>query len=78
MRHILTVVEGLDTPVSLHQRVNDTFTVIYGAEVKAELSYADAARVLGECILHSLACLGKLDVEKPCPCCDGAYTGVEH
>lgn len=60
MRHIVTIVEGLDIPVSLHQQTNDTYNVTYGAHVRNNLTYEGAAHELGECILHSLACAGKV------------------
>lgn len=37
------------------------FTVTYGLQRKTDLNYADAARELGECIFHHLACDGMLD-----------------
>lgn len=37
------------------------FTVTYGLQRKTMLSYADAARELGECIFHHLACESLLD-----------------
>lgn len=61
MRHIITISAGLDAPVSLHQRVDGTFAVIYGADVKSDLDLDGAARNLGYSILHSISCLGKLD-----------------
>lgn len=36
------------------------FRVTYGAQVKENLTYAQAAKELGECILHALACEGKI------------------
>lgn len=36
------------------------FRVTYGLEVKEELTYAQAAKTLGECILHALTCGGKI------------------
>ena len=52
---------------NLHIRVEQAetrkalFTVTYGLQVKQNLTYAEAARELGECIFHALACDGKLD-----------------
>lgn len=37
------------------------FTVTYGAEVTPNLTYARAAKELGECIFHHLACESILD-----------------
>lgn len=48
-------------PVKLEQHTDDlTFRVTYGNEVVDRLSYEDAARNLGECVMHALACNGKL------------------
>ena len=53
----------LDTayPIELSQRGPDDFCVIYGKQVKATLTYAEAAHEFGECLFHALACDGKLD-----------------
>jgi hypothetical protein len=48
-------------PVQLFQQGVDRFTVAYGAQVKSELNYADAASELGSCLMHMLACEGRLD-----------------
>lgn len=37
------------------------FQVTYGLQVHKGLSYSKAAHELGRCILHALACEGKLD-----------------
>jgi hypothetical protein len=37
------------------------FTVTYGLQQKRGLGYRDAAKELGECILHMLACKGDLN-----------------
>jgi hypothetical protein len=47
--------------ISLVQTGIDAFTVIYGKQVKKYLNYHDAALELGACIMHALACEGKLD-----------------
>lgn len=36
------------------------FRVTYGHQQKAGLTYAQAAKELGECIFHQLACEGEL------------------
>lgn len=60
MKHIVTFKDGLDVPVSLHQRVNGKFAVIYGADVRSDLTYEQACRDLGSAILHSLTCAGSV------------------
>ena len=47
--------------VRLEQTGKDSFTVIYGKQVKRHLSYSDAAHEFGLCLFHALACDGKLD-----------------
>lgn len=47
--------------VSLYQKGHKKFTVVYGQEVKTDLSYGDAAREFGLSLLHALNCDGKLD-----------------
>lgn len=49
-----------DYTISLQQSGNNKFTVIYGLQVNKNLSYAKAAKELGEAIMHALACEGKL------------------
>lgn len=48
-------------PIRLDQTGRNTFTVTYGKQVKPNLTYSEAARELGECIMHERACAGKLD-----------------
>lgn len=48
-------------PITVTQTGVDAFTVTYGLQVRKGLTYADAARELGECIFHAAACAGKLD-----------------
>jgi roadblock/LC7 domain-containing protein len=47
--------------IQLRKRSANSFTVVYGKQVKPLLSYADAAKELGQCIMHALACEGRLD-----------------
>ena len=47
--------------VELSQQGVESFTVTYGKQVKEYLSYSQAARALGVCMMHALACLGELD-----------------
>ena len=48
-------------PIHLDQQGKDRFTVVYGLQVKKDLNYGEAASELGSCIMHALACEGKLD-----------------
>lgn len=47
--------------IRLTQTGVDRFSVDYGADQRAGLSYGDAAAKLGQAIMHALACEGKLD-----------------
>lgn len=48
-------------PIQLFQRGKDRFRVVYGMQADDNLTYAQAAAKLGQAIMHSLACEGKLD-----------------
>lgn len=48
-------------PIHLERQGKDRFTVVYGLQVKKDLDYGEAAMELGSCIMHTLACEGKLD-----------------
>jgi hypothetical protein len=50
-----------DLPITLEQLARDRFRVTYWKQVKSDLSYGEAASELGACIMHALACEGKLD-----------------
>lgn len=54
---------SLAFPVTLEQHEGGakSFRVTYGKQVSDYLSYESAARKLGECIMHALACDGALD-----------------
>ena len=39
----------------------ESFTVTYGKQVVNNLSYSRAAKELGACMMHALACLGEVD-----------------
>jgi len=58
-----TCIELSDTayPIRLEQTGKDNFIVTYGLQVKDHLTYGQAAKELGCCIMHALACDGKLD-----------------
>lgn len=47
--------------IELQQTGFDRFTVVYGLQVKRNLSYAQAAAELGACIMHYQCCEGHLD-----------------
>ena len=47
--------------VTLEQTATDSFIVTYGLRVRRNLGYADAAKELGICIMHQLACEGLFD-----------------
>jgi hypothetical protein len=51
-------------PIRLLQSSPDNFTVVYGKQVTKGLTYGAAASELGSCIMHFLACEGKLDNSK--------------
>lgn len=48
-------------PLRLDQQGPDDFTVTYGKETRAGLSYGEAARQLGQAILHWLSCEDVID-----------------
>jgi hypothetical protein len=56
-----TCFESDEFDIELTQNGFDSFTVRYGKQVKSSLDYARAAAELGSCIMHALACDGKLD-----------------
>lgn len=58
-------IEIAGMPIVLDQFGRDRFTVTYWRQVKSDLSYAGAAKELGSCILHALACDSKLDNRQP-------------
>lgn len=53
--------ESLAFPIKLTQQGIDRFTVIYGKQTRKGMTYTQAAQELGACIMHALACDGKLD-----------------
>jgi hypothetical protein len=60
MKTIYTT-SNFDFQIEVKQSKNSRFTVIYGQQIKRGLSYEEAAKELGECIFHALACQGKLE-----------------
>lgn len=47
--------------LTLYKEGRSTFSVVYGEQTKAHLSYAEAAKEFGECMMHALQCQGVLD-----------------
>lgn len=51
-------------PVTLSQDLRHpgkAFRVTYGLQMKSDLSYAEAAKEFGECVMHALACNSQLN-----------------
>lgn len=55
--------EGLGFPIALYQTDIDRFEVRYGRYGRTGLTYSEAAEEYGECILHALACSGRIAIE---------------
>jgi hypothetical protein len=51
--------------IQLWQEGRDNFKVIYGKQVKANLTYERAATEYGACIMHALACEDIIDNRLP-------------
>lgn len=51
--------------ISITQGKGKRFTVTYGQQIAAGLSYAEACAKLGQAIMHALACEGGIDNEGP-------------
>lgn len=47
--------------VTLQQRDKDNFLVRYGMQIDDGLTYSQACDMLGQALMHQLACEGKLD-----------------
>ncbi len=60
MKHCHTFTDG-DVPVTMHQSPHGWFTVTYGKQMRAELTYEETAVEYGECVMHSLTCAAILD-----------------
>ncbi len=61
MKNLCTKFSDGDFEVSLFQTGFDRFIVQYGSQVKRTMDYAEAGAEFGLCVMHSLACAGKLD-----------------
>jgi hypothetical protein len=46
--------------ITVYQNERGHFKVVYGVQESSGLSYEQAAKELGRCILHALACENKL------------------
>ena len=51
--------------IELIQHKRNKFSLIYGQQVTADLTYTQAAVELGACLMHALALEGKLDNSQP-------------
>lgn len=54
-------IKDLAYPIVLKQRGRDNFTLVYGKQIRAHLSYAEAGCELGLAVMHALACESKID-----------------
>lgn len=61
--HVAFSINTLAYDITLMQHGKDRFSVTYGAQVKTGLAYAEAAKELGECIMHALVCDGEVQTE---------------
>lgn len=53
--------EGESFAITLTQTGVDRYTVKYGIQVKENLTYAQAAKEIGYCFMHALACEGVIE-----------------
>lgn len=51
--------------IELRQQGRERFSVRYGLQFSERLTYAEAARELGEVLMHFAACEGVLDNREP-------------
>lgn len=51
--------------IELKQHGRNKFSVRYGLQLKTGLTYSEAARELGACLMHDAACESKLDNRMP-------------
>lgn len=64
---LVKIFNGMDNDVTLFQHETgylqrkQYFKVVYGKEVHSKLTYSQACNELGQCIMHSLACAGKIE-----------------
>ncbi len=48
-------------PIELSRQGRNRYSVQYGKQVKSDLNYSGAAKEIGYCLMHALACDGKVD-----------------
>jgi len=60
MRKLCDSRNDLAFPITLIQTGKNQFSVIYGEQEKHDLTYSDAAHEYGVCVMHALACDGKV------------------
>jgi hypothetical protein len=51
---------GFTIKIEQHEDTRALFRVSYGAQVRDNLTYIEAAKEYGLCVFHALACEGKL------------------
>lgn len=49
--------------VTLLRRPKGRYAVLYGLECEECFDYGEAARALGYCLMHAIACTGKLETQ---------------
>lgn len=47
--------------ITLLQKNERTFSVVYGYDQTHNLDYVQASQILGACMMHALTCEGKID-----------------
>lgn len=72
----MSVGEWAGFDISLEQRGVDNFTVRYGKQTDAGLTYADAAAKIGQAFMHALACEGRIDNRTKAEAGRGRISGV--
>lgn len=60
-KHIQTIAIDGAHEVNLFATAENTYTVTYGLEIKRGLDLEETIQRVGSCIMHALACAGKLD-----------------
>lgn len=61
MKELIVTIDTLDNTVSLYQTGVGAFEVIYGKQIKSNLSYLKAAEEFGLCVIHSAQCGGFIE-----------------
>ena len=52
---------AIGAPIIVRQAASRSFSVQYGKQLTSDLSYEEAAKELGYCIFHALACESKIE-----------------